>query len=86
VFENHTVSDNILLATKAPREVFATLFGGARAQEQETIERILETTRLTTIATGSAAPSRMGRSNGSRSACCWRKTQASAGRRAGPPA
>jgi urea transport system ATP-binding protein len=47
VFENHTVSDNILLATKAPREVFATLFGGARAQEQETIERILETTRLT---------------------------------------
>ncbi len=47
VFENHTVSDNILLATKAPREVFATLFGGARAQEQETIDRILETTRLT---------------------------------------
>ena len=47
VFENHTVSDNILLATKAPREVFATLFGGARAREQETIDRILETTRLT---------------------------------------
>jgi urea transport system ATP-binding protein len=47
VFENHTVYDNILLAAKAPREVFATLFGGARAKEQETIERILETTRLT---------------------------------------
>src|ERR1700732_2804289 len=29
VFENHTVTDNILLATKAPRELFATLFGGA---------------------------------------------------------
>ena len=47
MFENHTVDDNILLATKAPREVFATLFGGAGARERETIERILETTRLT---------------------------------------
>jgi urea transport system ATP-binding protein len=47
VFENHTVSDNILLATKAPREVFATLFGGAGKRERQTIERILETTRLT---------------------------------------
>ena len=47
VFENHTVADNILLATKAPREVFATLFGGAGARERETIERILETTLLT---------------------------------------
>src|SRR5580698_1178177 len=26
VFESHTVADNILLAAKAPREVFATLF------------------------------------------------------------
>ena len=34
MFENHTVSDNILLAAKAPREVFATLFGGAAAAEQ----------------------------------------------------
>ena len=46
VFENHTVSDNILLATKAPRTVYATLFGGAAAKERETIARILETTRL----------------------------------------
>jgi urea transport system ATP-binding protein len=46
VFENHTVSDNILLAAKAPRAVFATLFGGAAKQEQETIERILSTIRL----------------------------------------
>ena len=29
VFENHTVADNLLLAAKAPRGVFATLFGGA---------------------------------------------------------
>jgi len=46
VFENHTISDNILLAAKAPRAVFATLFGGAAKQEQETIERILSTIRL----------------------------------------
>jgi urea transport system ATP-binding protein len=35
-----------LLAAKAPRAVFATLFGGAARQEQETIERILSTIRL----------------------------------------
>src|SRR5580658_6493631 len=46
VFENHTVNDNILLAAKAPRTVFATLFGGAAQQERETIERILSTIRL----------------------------------------
>ena len=46
VFENHTVTDNILLAAKAPRTVYATLFGGAAKQEQETIERILATIRL----------------------------------------
>jgi len=47
VFENHTVADNLLLAAKAPRGVFATLFGGAGAGERETVERILGTTRLT---------------------------------------
>ncbi len=46
VFENHTVSDNILLAARAPRSVYATLFGGAAKREQETIERILATIRL----------------------------------------
>ena len=46
VFENHTVADNILLAAKAPREVFATLFGGARERERETIDRLLATIRL----------------------------------------
>ena len=46
VFENHTVSDNILLAAKAPRSVFATLFGGAAQRERDTIERILATIRL----------------------------------------
>ena len=46
VFENHTVNDNLLLAAKAPRSVYATLFGGAAKRERETIERILSIIRL----------------------------------------
>jgi urea transport system ATP-binding protein len=46
VFENHTVSDNLLLAAKAPRGVYATLFGGAAAKEREIIDRTLSTIRL----------------------------------------
>jgi urea transport system ATP-binding protein len=47
VFESHTVADNILLAAKAPREVFATLFKREQSGAQERIDRILETIRLT---------------------------------------
>jgi urea transport system ATP-binding protein len=46
VFESHTVADNILLAAKAPREVFATLFGREEAGAEERIDRILGTIRL----------------------------------------
>ena len=46
VFESHTVEDNILLALKAPRGAFATLFGKASTDQRERIDRILETTRL----------------------------------------
>jgi urea transport system ATP-binding protein len=46
VFESHTVYDNILLAAKAPREVFATLFRRDAKSVAERIERILETIRL----------------------------------------
>ncbi len=46
VFENHTVDDNLLLAAKAPRGVYATLFGGAARRERETIARILSIIRL----------------------------------------
>jgi urea transport system ATP-binding protein len=46
VFENHTVADNLLLAAKAPRGVFATLFGQAPAGQAEAIDRILMTIRL----------------------------------------
>jgi urea transport system ATP-binding protein len=46
VFENHTVDDNILLAAKSPRGVYATLFGGQGQRERDTIDRILGITRL----------------------------------------
>ena len=46
VFENHTVADNLLLAAKAPRSVYATLFGGAAKRERETIDRIFGIVRL----------------------------------------
>ena len=47
VFESHTVEDNILLALKAPRGPFATLFGKPPADQMEKIDAILRTTRLT---------------------------------------
>ena len=46
VFESHTVEDNILLALKAPRGAFATLFGKAAHDQKARIDRILETIRL----------------------------------------
>lgn len=46
VFESHTVEDNILLALKAPRGPFATLFGKAAVGQAQRIDQILNTIRL----------------------------------------
>ncbi|RFB79191.1 urea ABC transporter ATP-binding protein UrtD [Methylovirgula sp. 4M-Z18] len=46
VFESHTVEDNILLALKAPRAAFATLFGKAARDQKARIDQILATIRL----------------------------------------
>jgi urea transport system ATP-binding protein len=46
VFENQTVEDNIHLALKADRRVVQNLFWGISAAEQEKIDQILETIRL----------------------------------------
>jgi urea transport system ATP-binding protein len=46
VFEMHTVEDNILLALKADRKSFATLFSRHTAQEKERIDALLERIRL----------------------------------------
>jgi urea transport system ATP-binding protein len=47
VFEMHTVWDNLLLALKAPRGVFPTLFARMDAGQVAKIEEILETVHLT---------------------------------------
>ena len=46
VFENHTVEDNLLLAAKAPRSVWTTLFARGEPEVEASIDRILVTTRL----------------------------------------
>ncbi len=46
VFESHTVEDNIMLALKCDRSVKASLLWRNNAAQDETIERILHTTRL----------------------------------------
>jgi len=47
VFESHTISDNIQLALKKPRSVFAALFYDASPEDEARIAEILETIRLT---------------------------------------
>ena len=46
VFENHTVDTNVLLALKAPRGAFTTLFGRAARDQREKIDGILRRIRL----------------------------------------
>jgi urea transport system ATP-binding protein len=47
VFETHTVEDNLLLAVKADRRVFPTLFARRSARERGRIDELLELIRLT---------------------------------------
>jgi urea transport system ATP-binding protein len=46
VFESHTVLDNLLLALRAPREAFTTLFSRATAAQKSRLNEIFETIRL----------------------------------------
>jgi urea transport system ATP-binding protein len=46
VFESHTIWDNVEMALKKPRGVFATLFYTASNADNERISEILETVRL----------------------------------------
>ena len=46
VFESQTVWDNVEMALKKPRGVFATLFYAASAEDTARIEEILDTVRL----------------------------------------
>jgi urea transport system ATP-binding protein len=47
VFESHTVSDNIRLALKGPRDPLSALFGARNRIARERIDAVLETIRLT---------------------------------------
>ena len=51
VFENHDVETNILLALKAPRGAFSTLFGKAARDQREKINAILRRIRLWDVRT-----------------------------------
>ena len=50
VFDFHTISNNLELALKGERGVFATLFHRSSAREAARIEDILDTIRLSTFA------------------------------------
>ena len=47
VFENHTVEDNLLLAMSGEQTIRSMLFGHRTEAENQQIEEILQTTRLT---------------------------------------
>jgi urea transport system ATP-binding protein len=49
VFDNHTVYDNLLLALKAGRGVFANLFATISGEEQTRIDALLNLARLTSL-------------------------------------
>ena len=55
VFESHSVWDNLLLALKANRGVFETLFASVSRQERDEIEELLDTVHLTDAKTTLAA-------------------------------
>ncbi len=55
VFENHTVTDNLLLALSAGRGVWDTLFAVTGPNEAERIDEILQITRLPTARYDTAA-------------------------------
>lgn len=46
VFENHSVETNVMLALKAPRGAFATLFGKAAREAREKVDGVLRRIRL----------------------------------------
>jgi urea transport system ATP-binding protein len=55
VFENHTVVDNLVLALKAGRRAWDTLFAVTGKREADRIDEILDITRLTALRDDMAA-------------------------------
>jgi ABC-type uncharacterized transport system ATPase subunit len=86
VFESHTVEDNLALALKGPRGVFSNLFIGLNAGGEARIDEILDIVKLEARARCSRPTSATARSNGSRSACCSRRTRRSSSSTSPSPA
>ena len=87
VFESHTVWDNLELALKGERGVFATLFHEASAPTRARASRRSSRRSASAIcATASPAASATARSSGWRSACCSRRTRSCCSSTSRPPA
>ena len=78
VFEMHTVEDNLALALKGDRRARATLFWRESAEETRRIDaHPRDHPACAACAAASPGASRMARSSGWRSACCWRRSRSS---------
>ena len=76
VFDMHTVEDNLLLALKNDRSVRATLLWRESSAQQDRIDQdSRHYPARNAPARASPAACRTARSNGSRSACCWRRSR-----------
>ena len=75
VFEPHTVWDNLLLSLSGNRRPWFMLGARETPGERARVNAILETTRLQDHRAAGPGTSATGRSSGSRSACCWRRTR-----------
>ena len=75
VFEMHTVEDNLSLALKNDRRVRATLKWGETAARRIASIAFSKPSASVLSAIGLPAVSRTARSNGSKSACSWRRNR-----------
>ena len=74
MFENHTVNDNLLLATKAPRTVWTTLGARRDTAIDKVIDNVLARIRLTDVRDRQAGSLSHGQKQWLKSACCSRRT------------
>ena len=86
VFDSHTVFDNIELALKADRHARATLLWRETEREERNVDEILKVVRLSAVRNRLAGSLSTDRSNGSKSACCWRRIRSSFWSTNRPPA
>jgi urea transport system ATP-binding protein len=71
VFEALTVFENLELALKTDKSVWASLAARLSGEQRQRIEEVLSTLRLLPLAQRQAGCCPTGRSSSWRSACCW---------------